>query len=221
MRTGKRSAMISLGGAVDVADLTRSKRRGEVDQLYATVSGSFRRAMSGVQEAVYALTDAGVRVLSPADPRVVAQIDDFLFVASDRLRAVKPVQRRHLAAIEASDFVWLVAPDGYVGLSAAMEVGCAVASETPVYSCDRVADLTIREFVTVVPHMASAIALARDKSASGGRTLDVLLDPVAAIDAAHADLDQVVRDLTESGGDGRRLQGVATRLDRSVVSPLR
>src|SRR4051812_6526153 len=94
----------------------------------ATVSGSFRRAMGAVQEAVYRLTDAGAQVLSPADPRIVDQFGDFVFVASDRVRAIKLVQSRHLAAIAASDVLWLVAPDGYIGQSGAMEIGYAVAT---------------------------------------------------------------------------------------------
>src|SRR6266545_2562945 len=81
------------------------------DTRHATVSGSFRRAMRQVQEAVYALTDLGVMVLSPADPRVVDELGAFLFVASDRLRIVRLVQQRHLQAISMSDFLWLVAPD--------------------------------------------------------------------------------------------------------------
>jgi hypothetical protein len=68
--------------------------------LNVTVSGSFRRAMSAVQDAVYRLTDAGALVLSPADPRVVDEFGEFLFVASDRVRAIRLVQSRHLAAIK-------------------------------------------------------------------------------------------------------------------------
>lgn len=53
--------------------------------LTATVSGSFRRYMDAVQDAVYALTDLEVTVLSPADPRVVDQFGDFLFVVAPAL----------------------------------------------------------------------------------------------------------------------------------------
>src|SRR5713226_8277433 len=123
----------------------------------ATVSGSFRRAMRQVQEAVYALTDMGVHVLSPADPRIVDRLDSFLFVASDRLRSVRLVQQRHLFAISESDFRWLVAPDGYVGTRAASEVGYAVACGVPVLSTAVPMDVTLREFVTVVPDMKSAL----------------------------------------------------------------
>src|SRR5215208_5165935 len=117
--------------------VVRARASGGIDMtdqaLTATVCGSFRRAMGAVAEAVYRLTDDGVRVLSPADPRVVDRFGDFLFVASDRARAIKLVESRHLAAIEASDFVWLEAPEGYIGQSGAMEIGFAIAVGTPVF----------------------------------------------------------------------------------------
>src|SRR3954452_17370453 len=129
--------------------------------ITAAVSGSFRRAMGAVQDAVYRLTDAGARVLSPADPRVVEQFGDFLFVASDRVRTIKLVQSRHLAAIEASDFVWLVAPEGYIGQSGAMEIGFAVSAGTPVFSSEVPVDLTLRQYVTPLAAPDQAIRLAK------------------------------------------------------------
>jgi hypothetical protein len=160
--------------------------RGRV--IRVTVSGSFRRAMAEVQATVYSLTDMGVTVLSPADPRVIDEVGAFLFVASDRLRSVRLVQQRHLQAIGASHFLWLVAPDGYLGVSAAMEVGYATAVGTPVFAADRPRDLTLRQFVTVVRDLKEAVNLVRR---SGRRPPDegLLVDPAAAIAAEHTRLD--------------------------------
>ena len=115
--------------------------------LTATVCGSFRRHLTGIYEAVHAFAELGVTVLSPSDPRVVDAIGDFVFVASDRGRSRKLVEDRHLAAIGASDFVWLVAPDGYVGPSAALELGYALASSIPVYCDASIFDQTLRMYV--------------------------------------------------------------------------
>ena len=82
--------------------------------LTAAVSGSFHRHMGAITAAVHELAALSVRVLSPADPRVVAAKGEFLFVASDRHRSVKLVQDRHMDCIKAADFLWLVCPDGYV-----------------------------------------------------------------------------------------------------------
>lgn len=162
--------------------------------------------MGDVQEAVASLVDAGAFVLSPADPRVVDQFGDFVFVASDRVRHIRSVQGRHLAAIAASDFVWLVAPDGYVGQSAAMEIGYASALDIPVLSNEVPTDLTLRQWVTVVagPEYAAQRARAaaaerppRRTDVSLGR---VLLEPATAIEASHDDLLIAQRGLVGAPG---------------------
>jgi hypothetical protein len=129
-------------------------------QPRATVSGSFRQHMSAVQDAVYELTDRGVLVLSPADPRVVDQFGDFVFVASDRMRSIGLVEDRHLAAIAASDFVWLVSPEGYIGPSAAMEIGYATAQGVPVLSNEVPNDLGFRRYVRAVSGIPEAVQTA-------------------------------------------------------------
>src|SRR3954470_23603243 len=125
--------------------------------------------MSAVEDAVYRLTDAGARVLSPADPRVVDQFGDFLFVASDRIRAIKLVEDRHLAAIEASDLVWLVAPEGYIGQSGAMEIGYAISVDTPIFCSEVPADLTLRQYVTTLAQPEDALRAVRRETSAGLR----------------------------------------------------
>jgi hypothetical protein len=160
--------------------------------------------MAVVQDAVYELTDAGVSVLSPADPRVVDQFGDFVFVASDFTRTLRTVEDRHLAAIAASDFLWLVAPDGYVGLSAAMEIGFAAASGTPIFTTDVPCDLTTRQYVSVVPTLQAALLEVRTtrRAPSDRARKHVLLDPYQAIEQAHADLE-VLRDVLTAPGKPR------------------
>src|SRR2546429_62819 len=162
--------------------------------LAATVSGSFHRHMSAIHDAVTALVDLGVQVLSPSDPRVVDQRGDFLFVASDRVRSVRMVEDRHLESIRASHFLWLVAPDGYVGQSASLELGFAVAVGTPIFGLSKPVDLTLRQYVREVPSMRVAIDAAvtepRGTMVSG---LGFLIDPLRSVAAAHDALDAVTR----------------------------
>lgn len=161
-----------------------------MEVIKATVSGSFRRAMGAVQNVVEELVAHGAFVLSPSDPRVVDQFGDFVFVASDRVRHIRTVQGRHLASIAASDFLWLVAPEGYVGVSAAMEIGFAAANDIPVFSDEVPSDLTLRQWVEVVAGPAAAIERVAPK-ATGAEPVSagaVLLDPAAAIQASQEDL---------------------------------
>lgn len=186
--------------------------------MRATVSGSFRKAMAVVQRAVQELSDARVEVLSPADPEVVDAFGEFLFVASDRLRNVRLVQQRHLEAIRNSDFVWLVCPDGYVGVSAAMEIGYACSVGVPVFADTPPSDLTLRSFVRVVPGPLAAIAAVAIPATSSD---SILLDPSAAVEAAHRHLDQIRRDLldpADRAGD-QAVRSAATQLDR-LIRPL-
>jgi hypothetical protein len=125
--------------------------------LRVTVSGSFHRHLHAITRAVYELTDLGIRVISPADPRIVEELGAFRFVASDQFRSIRLVQDRHLDSIRASNFIWLVAPDGYVGQSASMEIGFAAAHNVPVFSVDAVFDLTLREYVRRVDNIAACV----------------------------------------------------------------
>ncbi len=162
--------------------------------IRATVSGSFRKAMPLIQKAVGELEDLGVLVLSPADPRVVDAFGDFLFVASDRLRNIRLVQQRHLDAIKHSDFLWVVAPDGYLGVSAAMEIGFAVCHGIPVLTDTAPADLTLRAYVRVVPTVGQGVASFYDAHLTSEQS--VLLDPHGAVETAHQRLEIVRRGLT-------------------------
>jgi hypothetical protein len=192
-------------------------------QIRGTVSGSFRRAMSAIEDAVYALTDAGVRVLSPADPRVVDQFGDFLFVASDRVRAIKLVQSRHLAAIAASDFVWVVAPEGYIGQSGAMEVGYATAVGTPVYCSEVPIDLTLRQYVTTLSgpqEVLAELARRRRQPAHAAPPASVLLDPLDTVELAHDHLEQIATELTRDITAGDVASRAAEQLSSEIVLPL-
>src|SRR5947208_17005522 len=102
--------------------------------LAASVAGSFHRQMEAITAAVHELAALSVRVLSPADPRIVAAQGEFLFVASDPVRSVRLVQDRHMDCIKASNFLWLVCPDGYVGTSASVEVGFAIRDGAPIFA---------------------------------------------------------------------------------------
>jgi len=193
--------------------------------VQVTVSGSFRRAMGGVQEVVAEFADRGAFVLSPADPRIVDQFGDFVFVASDAVRHIRTVQGRHLAAVGASDLLWLVAPEGYVGVSAAMEIGFAAARDIPVFSDEVPSDLTLRQWVTIVSGPGEALRKVGEKASSGGDVAEggVLLDPVAEIEAAHRDLLIAQRGLTgtPTPGDTAGAEAALRRVSRRTLLPSR
>jgi hypothetical protein len=177
----------------------RSRYSARSRNLAATVSGSFHRHMPAISAAVQELAALSIRVLSPADPRIVAQQGEFLFVASDPVRSVRLVQDRHLESIRAANFLWLVCPDGYVGQSASMEVGFAAAVGVPIFGTYAPSDLTLRQYVTVVPALAEALRMVLASSQTRRRE-GVLIDPHASVAEAHDILVRIEDMLTRPSG---------------------
>jgi hypothetical protein len=180
--------------------------------LKVAVSGSFHRHMAKINEAVQQLASLSIRVLSPADPRIVAQQGEFLFVASDRIRSVRLVQDRHLDSIRAADFLWLVCPDGYVGPSASMEVGYAAAAGVLIFGTHAPSDLTLREYVILVPKLSEAVRRA-EASARPRRPEGILIDPRASIEEAHDTLGRIEIALTRQ----KSLDDPACRVHRDIA----
>jgi len=157
--------------------------------LKVTVSGSFHRHLHAITRAVYELTDLGVRVVSPADPRIVETFGALNFVASDEFRTIRLVQDRHLESIRSSDFIWLVATDGYVGQSASMEIGFAAAHGIPIFSADAVSDLTLREYVQRVDNIAVCLNnVVADRST---RVEGLLINPYDNLELVRSSLDKI------------------------------
>ena len=170
------------------------------ERVCVSVSGSFNRHLDQVRDAVEAFTRSGACVLSPQDPRPVQRVDGFLFVASDLRRCIKGVQDRHLQAIDRSRLLWLVCPHGYVGSSAALEVGYAAACGTPVLASCPPTDLTLRQYVEVCASPAAALERLRC-TAGDVQTSELparLLEPTAALTAAHDELEHVAASLVSA-----------------------
>jgi hypothetical protein len=154
--------------------------------------------MHEIGAAVEEFAASSIRVLSPADPRIVAAQGEFLFVASDPVRSVRLVQDRHLESVGASDFLWLVCPDGYVGQSASLELGYAIRAGVPIFATRAPSDLTLREYVAVVPSLKEALS----KVAATPRTRrpeGLLINPRASIAEAHDILERLGTALTRPG----------------------
>jgi hypothetical protein len=170
--------------------------------IRATVSGSFHRHMAPIQEAVGNLLALGVDVLSPSDPRVVAADEDFLFVASDKLRSRKLVEDRHLEAIRNSDFLWVVCPDGYTGASTSGEILAAAVLKKPIFSIHNALDITIGDYVKSVSSMMDAIAAIKKPVVDLSEPMHALLDPDSLSETA-LELDTLRYYIKAERGDGK------------------
>lgn len=116
----------------------------------AVLSGTFRKDLAGLQSAFAELRDLGWEVLSPHRLEVSREEDGFIYMAGEETSTPQIIEGRHLEAIERADFVWLHAPEGYVGLSGSLEIGFARASGVPIFTTQRPSDPVIADFVHVL-----------------------------------------------------------------------
>lgn len=123
----------------------------------AVLCGSYTLDRAGLFRVYDELVVTGCQVLSPRR----MQFDNAAFVRDTAEQGIPPqtVEAWHLSAIRQADFVMLHAPDGYVGLSAAMEIGFATAQKCPVFSCTAPQDIVLRGLVKVVPSVYDVLCV--------------------------------------------------------------
>lgn len=126
-------------------------------RLPVVLSGSYRKDFEGLRRAYEELLDLGCDILSPSNVLAVNEVDGFVYMKGEEVQNPDAIEARHLDSIQRSSFVWLHAPDGYVGPTAALEIGFARAVGVPVYGRQAPKDKILRSFVRVVGSPVLAI----------------------------------------------------------------
>lgn len=129
--------------------------------IRATLSGSFHRDPEGLERSYRELSRNQCQVLSPRSLEFEDEGALFVKHSIETAETEGTIQRHHLQAIALSDFLWVHAPQGYIGISAAMEIGYAYGNGTPVYSDEIPKDEMLKHFVTHVSSVFAAIELLR------------------------------------------------------------
>jgi hypothetical protein len=120
-------------------------------QPRAVLCGSYRRGIPSLVRAYEKLSAAGIRVFSPSGIDFVADMDGPVLNQDEAGIPPEAIERLRLNCIRAADLVWLHAPDGYVGLSGALEIGFANAAGVPVYAEEMPSAIALRSLVTISP----------------------------------------------------------------------
>lgn len=116
-----------------------------VKQKYQVViSGSFRKAFEEIQKCITEFEKEGVEVLSPKKAKIVNPGEEFAILENDKTTDPKILEESHLEAIAKADALYVVAPQGYLGDSAKMELGFAYALRKPIYCNEKVDDITLK-----------------------------------------------------------------------------
>lgn len=194
------------------------------EALAAVLCGSFHRDREGLQ-ATHATLSRLFHLLSPRDVDFIDPTAEFVRLRDEAHDDAVEIEQRHLAALRSADFMWLHAPDGYVGASAAMEIGEATAVGIPVLCSTPPADPILASRVVVVsaPELVSSEVLGE---CSGlGQGLDRLQRYYGTVARRRGWADESARDtlllLTEELGElaraVRKLEGMARHQPDSVA----
>ncbi len=116
----------------------REKPTG-VENVETVVSGSFRKYMEQIGQALEAFKKADVKVLAPATKEAVNPEESFIILATDDPN--KPphkLEMDFMREIRKADFLYVADVEGYVGESAATEMAYARLKGLPVIIAEEI-----------------------------------------------------------------------------------
>lgn len=107
-------------------------------RLKCVISGSFHKLKPEIDRTIDEFTDLGVKVLAPDKGWFIVPQSQrnlpFRPLKTEIRMTIKEIEEAFLKGIEDSDFLYLVDMHGYVGNSAAFEMGYAFANDIPVFA---------------------------------------------------------------------------------------
>jgi NTP pyrophosphatase (non-canonical NTP hydrolase) len=121
------------------------------------LSGTYRKGFEALRRTYEEFRDLGCTILSPSNVSIVREHEGFVYMQGEETDTPENIEDRHLRAIQKANFVWLHSPDGYVGPTAALEVGFANAAGVPVYAREAPIDKVMQSFVRVVESPAAIV----------------------------------------------------------------
>jgi len=155
VQVGARTGVVT-GGAATALDLRPSPVL-EQAQCQVVLSGSYRKDFEKLKATYEEMLDLGCHVLSPSNVTAVRETDGFVFMKGEESQSPDMIEGRHLDAIQKANFVWLHAPEGYIGPTASLGICFARAIGVPVFAKEPVKDAVIRSFVEVISSPAAAV----------------------------------------------------------------
>ena len=152
---------ILAGATVPALHITQFLPAPGSTQCQVVLSGSYRKDFETLKATYEELLDLGCQVLSPSNVTAVRENDGFVFMKGEESQSPDAIESRHLDAIQRANFVWLHAPQGYVGPTASLEVGFARAVGVPVFAKETVGEPAIHSFVQTITSAAAAVDAVR------------------------------------------------------------
>lgn len=110
------------------------------------IHGSFGRHFDEIRSAMRVFKQAGIKVIAPESNEITAIKDSFLLLENEEKLDPRFVELRYLHRLHKlgpNGFSYFVNPGGYIGRSAAYELGIAQATNVPCYFSHKPKDLPV------------------------------------------------------------------------------
>ena len=114
------------------------------------IVGSYRKFYKEVVKKIEEFEDEGINVLMPAKSTIINYGDEFIKFEGDQNIPIKLIEMNFLESVKKADFIYVVNPNGYVGVSAAFEMGFAYSIGKPIYCMEKPADVMMRMFCGII-----------------------------------------------------------------------
>lgn len=115
------------------------------------VSGSFRRGVEQLHRLMDWLRETkGYKIIAPVSLNFVDELEGCVRTTDQQSMDVGAIERKYLAHISEADELWLHLPDGYAGISTALEIGYAHRLGLKIFSRQQPRESVLRDLVTVV-----------------------------------------------------------------------
>ncbi len=118
--------------------------------------GSYHKAPERLRRLFCELETAGCRILSPISLDFGSN-DTFVTTPTESELSPSDIERFHLRAIRDASFIFVHAPDGYIGLSTAYELGYASALGKPAFTHTQLVDEMLRTRTHIVQSVFEAL----------------------------------------------------------------
>lgn len=118
-----------------------------MDKQTVTLIGSYRKERSQFEKIYYELSET-FTIICPKGIDFVDHNASFVKLPHEVGQSIKTIEEGVLDAIRQSDFVWLFAPSGYVGVSASFEMGFAHSLGIPLFTDSELEDEMLATMIT-------------------------------------------------------------------------
>ena len=109
------------------------------------IVGSFRKHYDPITDVIRNFHAKGIEVLSPKEAKILNPEDEFVIFDYDPSDlSEKELEDIVLEKMHKSSFVYLVNPGGYIGVSAAFEIGYCVAHGIDVFAMEHSNELCFK-----------------------------------------------------------------------------